>query len=140
VNTRTHPVDSIFTRLCGLGLLYATGLASPVGADPTLVPALVLFVGSLWSYFIHANIRVRLGPLEDLLSSPAFHHWHHTRDDHVDRNYASMLPIYDRLFGTFYLPKHWPAEYGTDTPMPGDLLGQLIEPFASARPNRPATI
>jgi sterol desaturase/sphingolipid hydroxylase (fatty acid hydroxylase superfamily) len=27
VNTRGHPVDVIFTRLCGLTLLYATGLA-----------------------------------------------------------------------------------------------------------------
>ena len=25
VNTRAHPVDMVFTRLCGLALLYATG-------------------------------------------------------------------------------------------------------------------
>ena len=47
VNTRGHPVDVIFTRLCGLTLLYATGLASPVGPNPSLVPMLVLFIGSL---------------------------------------------------------------------------------------------
>jgi sterol desaturase/sphingolipid hydroxylase (fatty acid hydroxylase superfamily) len=40
VNTRAHPVDMVFTRLCGLALLYATGLASPVGPNPTLAPAL----------------------------------------------------------------------------------------------------
>ena len=140
VNTRAHPVDTIFTRLCGLCLLYATCLADPAGPHPTLIPTIVLFVGSLWSYFIHANIRWRLGPLEHVISSPAFHHWHHTRADHKDRNYASMLPIYDRLFGTFYLPKHWPAEYGTETPMPADVVGQLIEPFSCGRPTRPATI
>ena len=33
VNTRAHPVDMVFTRLCGLTLLYATGLASPVGPN-----------------------------------------------------------------------------------------------------------
>jgi sterol desaturase/sphingolipid hydroxylase (fatty acid hydroxylase superfamily) len=130
VNTRAHPVDSVFTRLCGLALLYATGLASPVGANPTLVPALVLFVGSMWSYFIHANLRWRLGPFEELISSPAFHHWHHTRDDHRDHNYSSMLPFMDRVFGTFYLPREWPAAYGTDTPMPDTLGGQFLEPFA----------
>jgi sterol desaturase/sphingolipid hydroxylase (fatty acid hydroxylase superfamily) len=128
-------VDVVFTRLCGLALLYATGLASPVGDHPALVPALVLFVGSLWSYFIHANVRWRLGPLEELFSSPAFHHWHHTRDDHRDRNYASMLPVYDRLFGTLHLPREWPAAYGTDTPMPPGVLGQFVEPFA-ARPSQ----
>jgi sterol desaturase/sphingolipid hydroxylase (fatty acid hydroxylase superfamily) len=134
VNTRAHPVDVVFTRLCGLVLLYATGLASPIGDHPALVPALVLFVGSLWSYFIHANVRWRLGPFEELFSSPAFHHWHHTRDDHKDHNYASMLPIYDRLFGTFYLPREWPAAYGTDTPMPAGVLGQFAAPFAVRRP------
>jgi len=129
VNTRAHPVDMVFTRLCGLVLLYATGLASPVGPHPTLVPGLVLLIGSAWSYFIHANVRWRLGPLEELISSPAFHHWHHSREDHKDHNYSSMLPFMDRLFGTFYLPREWPAAYGTDTPMPASLSGQLLEPF-----------
>jgi sterol desaturase/sphingolipid hydroxylase (fatty acid hydroxylase superfamily) len=130
VNSRAHPVDMVFTRLCGLALLYATGLASPVGANPTLVPAIVLFVGSIWSFFIHANVRWRLGPLEEIISSPAFHHWHHTLDDHKDHNYSSMLPFMDRVFGTFYLPKTWPAEYGTSTPMPQTLAGQILDPFA----------
>jgi sterol desaturase/sphingolipid hydroxylase (fatty acid hydroxylase superfamily) len=130
VNTRAHPLDMVFTRLCGLTLLYATGLAAPVGPNPTLIPALVLFVGSMWSFFIHANLRWRLGPLEEIIASPAFHHWHHTFADHKDRNYAAMLPFMDRLFGTFYLPKAWPAAYGTDTPIPETLAGQLLAPFA----------
>ncbi len=132
VNTRVHPVDMVFTRVCGLALLFATGLAAPVGPNPALVPAVVLFVGSLWSYFIHANVRWRLGPLEQLIASPAFHHWHHTRDDHRDHNYASMLPFVDRLFGTFYLPREWPAAYGTDTAVPPELTEQLLSPFFPA--------
>ena len=68
------------------------------------------------------------------MSSPAFHHWHHTYDDHKDRNYASMLPVMDRVFGTFYLPRHWPERYGTATPMPADVLGQIVEPLTPARP------
>jgi hypothetical protein len=34
------------------------------------------------------------------------------------------------MFGTFYLPKTWPAEYGTSTPVPETLIGQLLEPLA----------
>jgi sterol desaturase/sphingolipid hydroxylase (fatty acid hydroxylase superfamily) len=139
VNTRAHPVDMIFTRLCGLTLLFATGLASPIGPNPTLVPAMVLFVGALWSFFIHANLRWRLGPLEEIIASPAFHHWHHTFEDHKDHNYASMLPFVDRLFGTFYLPKTWPAEYGTATPMPDTIIGQLLEPLAPGPSARSST-
>lgn len=129
VNTRAHPVDIIFTRLCGLTLLYATGLASPIGRNPGLIPTLLLVIGSFWSFFIHANIKVRLGWIEALLTTPAFHHWHHSRNDHIDRNYAAMLPIYDRLFGTHYLPRHWPDAYGTDSPVPTDLSAQFLAPF-----------
>jgi sterol desaturase/sphingolipid hydroxylase (fatty acid hydroxylase superfamily) len=138
VNTRAHPVDMVFTRLCGLVLLYATGLATTVGPNAGLVPTLVLFIGSMWSYFIHSNVRLRLGFLEEVISTPAFHHWHHTREDHRDHNYSSMVPVMDRIFGTYYLPRHWPAEYGTDTFMPETLTGQLVEPLSPRPPVRPA--
>ena len=83
----------------------------------------------MWSFCIHANLRWRLGPLEELIASPAFHHWHHTKDDHKDHNYSSMLPFMDRVFGTFYLPREWPAEYGTDTYVPEGLVDSLVAPF-----------
>jgi sterol desaturase/sphingolipid hydroxylase (fatty acid hydroxylase superfamily) len=86
----------------------------------------------MWGFFIHSNIRVRLGPLEWLLSTPAFHHWHHTRHDHVDRNFAAMLPVLDRIFGTHHLPRSWPSEYGSDTPVASQLGGQLTAPFKTA--------
>jgi sterol desaturase/sphingolipid hydroxylase (fatty acid hydroxylase superfamily) len=130
VNTRAHPVDMVFTRLCGLVLLYATGLANTVGPHPTLVPALVLFIGSMWSFLIHANVRWRLGPLEEVFASPFFHHWHHTREDHKDHNYSSMLPFMDRVFGTYYSPREWPTAYGTATLVSDTLSGQLLDPFA----------
>jgi sterol desaturase/sphingolipid hydroxylase (fatty acid hydroxylase superfamily) len=136
VNTRAHPIDMVFTRLCGLPLLYATGLASTMGPHPALIPAMVLFVGAMWSFFIHANVRWRFGLLEEVLSTPAFHHWHHTYEDHQDRNFSSMIPLMDRIFGTFYLPAHWPERYGTATPMPASLHGQLLEPFAPTPPRQ----
>ncbi len=126
-NTRTHPVDMVVTRLFGLVPLYLLGLAGPSMAGSS-APLLLLLVGTLWGFFIHANLRWRLGPLEWLVATPAFHHWHHSRHDHINRNYASTLPLLDRLFGTHYLPRHWPAEYGTDTPQPPTLAGQLLNP------------
>jgi len=65
-----------------------------------------------------------------LISTPAFHHWHHTNDEQINKNYASMLPVMDLLFGTWYLPaKQWPSKYGIDGPMAPDLTGQLVQPF-----------
>uniref|UniRef100_UPI0035C96456 sterol desaturase family protein n=1 Tax=uncultured Sphingomonas sp. TaxID=158754 RepID=UPI0035C96456 len=134
VNTRVHPVDMIFTRLCGLTLLYAVGLAAPTAKDASLIIAVVLVGGSLWSYFVHANIRARFGPLEHVLSTPAFHHWHHSRSDHRDHNYAPMLPVVDRIFGSHYLPRHWPSDYGTDSAMPKRVIDQMITPFRANAP------
>jgi sterol desaturase/sphingolipid hydroxylase (fatty acid hydroxylase superfamily) len=127
-NTRSHPVDMVVTRLFGLVPLYLLGLASPSLAG-SATPAFLLVLGTLWGFFIHANLRWRLGPLEALLTTPAFHHWHHSRHEHINRNYASTLPWLDRLFGTHYLPRHWPAAYGTDTPCAPTLGAQLLDPL-----------
>jgi len=131
-NTRTHPVDMVITRLFGLVPLYLLGLAGPSVAGSG-APALLMVVGTLWGFFIHANLRWRFGPLEWLVSTPAFHHWHHSRSDHINRNYASTLPLLDRIFGTHYLPRHWPADVGTDTPQAPTLAGQLLDPLAPAK-------
>jgi sterol desaturase/sphingolipid hydroxylase (fatty acid hydroxylase superfamily) len=130
VNTRAHPVDMVITRLSGLVPVYLLGLAqtSGRGGFDTGV-ALVIVVGTIWSFFIHSNVRIRLGPLEWLISSPAFHHWHHTNDEHRDRNFAAVFPWIDRLFGTAWLPKHWPPSYGIDAESPSTLKGQLLEPL-----------
>lgn len=138
-NTRSHPVDMVITRLFGLVPLYLLGLASPSVAGSG-APAALLVLGTLWGFFIHANLRWRLGPLEWLVTTPAFHHWHHTRHDHIDRNYASTLPFLDRLFGSHYLPNHWPAEVGTDTPHADTLTGQLLDPMLPSRKATPTQV
>ena len=137
VNTRAHPVDMVFGRLCGLVPLYVLGLGGPAGAGGggSTLPMLALLTGTAWGFFIHANLRWRFGPLEWLLATPAFHHWHHTNDtQNRDRNYASMLPVLDRVFGTLHLPRHWPEVYGVDKPVGGTLAQQLVGPLMRDRP------
>jgi len=132
VNTRAHPVDMIFTRLCGLVPMYALGLAAPMAGSASLVPVIVLLVGIVWGFFIHANLRWRFGLLERLVATPAFHHWHHANDgpDVVDKNYAATLPWMDWVFGTLHLPKdRLPGRYGTDHPIPKGMADQLLMPF-----------
>ena len=117
VNTRTHPIDMVFTRLCALAPLYALGLAGPSEPGGNAVAAFVLIVGVAWGFFIHANVRWRFGALEHVVATPAFHHWHHTMSGPIDRNYAAMLPWLDKLFGTLHLPRgQWPADYGIAPP------------------------
>jgi sterol desaturase/sphingolipid hydroxylase (fatty acid hydroxylase superfamily) len=129
ISSRAHPIDNVFIRLCGLVPAYILGVASPLSPTGSLVPVIIVLVATVWGYFIHSNLRWRLGPLEWLVATPAFHHWHHTLREPLDRNYASMLPCMDWIFGTFYLPKQWPAAYGTDTKLPASLAGQLMFPL-----------
>lgn len=132
VNTRLHPVDMVFDRLCGLIPLYVLGFAQPT-ASGALAPLLLTVIGTLWGFVIHANLRWRLGPLEWLISSPAFHHWHHTRSEHKDRNFAPLLPFLDYLFGTLYLPRDkWPTDYGIEGEMDPTFSGQLVQPFGKS--------
>ena len=134
VNSRAHPVDLVFTRLCGLAPMYILGLAQPMGNRVDLVPVLVTLAGTLWGFFIHANVTWRLGWLEWFVSSPAFHHWHHTNDTRIG-NYAPMLPWVDKVFGTFYLPKReWPGKYGIDAPTPSGFVNQLLQPLLLQEP------
>lgn len=134
VNTRAHPVDVVFTRLCGLAPLYLFSLASTRG-DGQLLPLIVTLAGTVWSFFVHGNLNWRFGPLEWLVATPAFHHWHHTNDEHRDHNYASLLPLIDRIFRTHHLPSHWPPVYGVDEPVAPSLVAQLLDPL-SAPPTR----
>ena len=135
ISARAHPLDNVFTRLCGLIPVYILGLATPLTPAGGMVSALLVVVLTMWGFLIHANVRWRLGPLEWLISTPAFHHWHHTLAEPRDRNFASMLPIMDWIFGTYYLPrKQWPSAYGINDKLPSSLAGQLVYPLRLESP------
>ena len=136
VNGRAHPIDMVVTRMSGLVPLYVLGLGS-AGPAGSMLPVVITLIGTFMGFFLHANVRLRFGPLEWLVATPAFHHWHHSRTDHVDHNYAATFPWIDRMFGTLYLPEHFPADYGIQTPMPATLIGQLLSPMESPTAAQP---
>ena len=93
----------------------------------------------LYSTFVHANIGWQLRPIERLLVTPRFHHWHHGIErEAIDVNFSIHFPLFDRLFGTFYLPRNdWPLGYGIGGhPVPHGYFAQLRHPFR--RKPRPA--
>jgi lathosterol oxidase len=126
--SRLHLVDIVVTRAFSFVPLYLFGFA------PTAVYAYLIFV-SFHAVFIHANVRFRFRPLEWIVVTPRYHHWHHA--DHaeaVNRNFAVHLPFIDRLFGTAHLPEgRWPDRYGiSGDPVPEGYLGHLAYPFRPA--------
>lgn len=127
-NSHNHPVDIIWARLTALLPVYALGFADPVAGKQGMIPVILLLFAAFWSFFIHANVRWRLGIFEHLLVTPAFHHWHHTNDAWRDHNYATLLPVMDRIFHTHHLPDHFPPSYGIDR------LEEMAPLFPGARP------
>jgi sterol desaturase/sphingolipid hydroxylase (fatty acid hydroxylase superfamily) len=137
VNTRAHPIDLVFSRFCALVPVYVLGFGGPKVPGGTMVPVLATLITTAWGFFIHANLRFRFGFLESIISTPAFHHWHHTLSGPINHNYSSTLPWLDRLFGTFHLPSQWPTAYGTEEKLPAAFTDQLFYPLQRPAPSPP---
>jgi len=123
-STRLHPVNDVLMRLAGTLPVVALGFAplAVAGITPIL---------TLMAILIHANLDWDWGPLRAVFTSPRFHRWHHTDEAQArDKNFAGLLPVWDILFGTYYMPKDkLPMVFGTQSPVPEGLPGQLIYPF-----------
>jgi len=60
-------------------------------------------ISLVYQFWIHTSVIGRLpAPLEAVLNTPSHHRVHHARNPrYLDANYAGILIIWDRLFGTF---------------------------------------
>ena len=122
--SRMHPVDVVVTRFVAFLPVFVLGFAPP---------ALYIYLAilSFHAVFIHANVRWRFPGIRWVITTPEYHHWHHTSDEEgLDKNFVGFLPLWDVLFGTAHQPDHWPENYGTVKFQPPETyLGQLAYPF-----------
>jgi sterol desaturase/sphingolipid hydroxylase (fatty acid hydroxylase superfamily) len=86
-----------------------------VGFEPWMV-LLAQSWSLIYQFWIHTEkIRKLPRPLEWVLNTPSHHRVHHgVNEQYLDRNYAGILIIWDRLFGT-YEPEGERARYGLTT-------------------------
>jgi hypothetical protein len=79
----------------------------------------------------HLNVRFPMGRMITFVNSPQWHRIHHSAlPEHRDKNFASLLPLWDILFGTAWIPK--PDEYpvtGLDPPVRVNVIDSVIWPF-----------
>ena len=72
---------------------------------PADVIALVLVFTAIHGMYQHANLPVKIGPLNWVFSMTELHRWHHSRDiSESNSNYGANLIIWDIVFGTRRLP------------------------------------
>ena len=133
--SRTHFLDTLCVRSFSMAMIYL------LGASKEALDIYVIFA-SFQAVFIHANVGINFGPLRYLITTPQFHHWHHSSDEvAIDMNYAAHLPVLDKIFGTYLMPgQHWPEKYGTvGDPLPRGIIKQHLYPFLpSAKSETPA--
>jgi sterol desaturase/sphingolipid hydroxylase (fatty acid hydroxylase superfamily) len=121
---RMHFVEIVLLRgVTSLPLLT-------LGFLPSVMQAYVGLV-YVYSSLVHANLGGDFNRIGRFVVTPRFHHWHHALDaEGVDKNFAIHFPLYDRLFGTFYLPDGaWPTAYGVPERVPSGYLAQMRYPF-----------
>ncbi|SFC92112.1 Sterol desaturase/sphingolipid hydroxylase, fatty acid hydroxylase superfamily [Nocardioides terrae] len=70
-------------------------------------------INLIYQFFVHTETIDRLPrPIEVVFNTPSHHRVHHGSDPiYLDRNYAGILIVWDRIFGTFQPELHRPR-YG----------------------------
>ncbi len=121
---RMHFVEVVLLRAVTSLPLFTLGFA------PSVLQAYIGFV-YIYSSLLHANLAGDFDRLGHWIATPRFHHWHHgLEEEAVDVNFAIHLPVLDKLFGTFFLPKgRWPENYGVPEAVPGGYWAQAKYPF-----------
>jgi sterol desaturase/sphingolipid hydroxylase (fatty acid hydroxylase superfamily) len=107
-NLSTALRQSWMTPLTGVPFYAPLAL---LGFSPAMIVVAVAS-NTLYQFWIHTESIDRLGPLEWIINTPSHHRVHHGRNvEYLDKNYAGMLIVWDRMFGTFE-PEHAPVDYG----------------------------
>jgi len=142
---RAHPVELL---LMAWGPLVTTALVT--WAFTLVYPGGVTFYSFLglhvllWAFSLIDNLRhspvwISYGPtLGRWLISPAHHQLHHSREpEHLGRNRGFDLAIWDRLWGTLYVPAVRPETFriGLSEPAPyrqHSIAAMYLAPFLAA--------
>lgn len=107
---RFGPLDAFWPVLFHVPLVV-------LGFDPFVVGFAELFV-LLYQTPLHTESIAKLpAPIEAVFNTPSHHRVHHgVNPQYIDSNYAGMLIIWDRMFGTFAEERE-PVEFGITEPI-----------------------
>ncbi len=126
---RLHPVDQVPFVIGGAVIMHIFGFEGE-----SITSAIALH--SFYNLFVHANIALDYPkPVCYILGSPNYHRWHHAADkEAIDKNFATMFPVFDLVFGSYYYPRgRLPESYGLygreQQAFPRTLGKQLLYPF-----------
>jgi hypothetical protein len=111
MNFSTAFRQSLTYPLSGMWLFWTPLVL--LGFDVKLVLAVVA-INLAFQFFVHTRWGKHWGALGWVLNTPSWHRVHHACNSvYIDKNFAGVLVVWDRIFGTFE-PEHAdiPCEYG----------------------------
>lgn len=107
---RFGPLDGVMPFFFHLPLVV-------LGFNPLVIIFAEGFV-QLYQTLLHTEVVKKLPkPIEAIFNTPSHHRVHHgSNPEYIDKNYAGIFIIWDKLFGTFEEEKA-PVKYGVTTPI-----------------------
>lgn len=121
--SRIHPINRLVTQSFSVVLLSVMGF-------PIWAIIASGFLRYCYGLFIHADVPWTFGPLGGIFVSPAMHRWHHAREiDGTGSNFGFVFAVFDRAFGTYYLPGPCGVPLGVGEELGRGAVGQLWHPF-----------
>jgi len=124
--SRIHFIDIFVTRSFTFIPLYVFGFSE------IAFNTYIIFM-AVHAVLIHANTRINFGFLKYIIATPQYHHWHHcVESEYYGKNFATIFPFIDKMFGTYHLPgSEWPKGTGlNEANFPKGYVKQLIYPFS----------
>lgn len=111
MNFSTAFRQSLTYPLSGMWLFWLPLIL--LGFDPKLVLAVVA-INLGFQFFVHTRAGKHWGWLGYVLNTPSWHRVHHACNDvYIDKNFAGVLVIWDRMFGSFEAEHdHTPCRFG----------------------------
>ena len=131
-SSKMHIIEIILLR--GITIIPMQVL----GFDQIAIYAYLILV-YFYSTYVHSNLKFNIECVKSFIVTPRFHHWHHGIErEAIDVNFAIHFPIFDRLFGTYYMPKNvWPSGYGVrGTKIKSGIINQFFHPFKKKIKNK----
>lgn len=94
---RVHYLEVVLVMASQMLFLTWLGL-------PEMLPVVAIF-HMVHNVYVHQDLDWGHGPLRHLIASPRYHRWHHADVPEAHgKNLANVIPLWDVLFGTYYVP------------------------------------
>ena len=104
-----------------------------IGGIPAYFAPTYSFIIIFFAFFTHANAKLPIGYFNYVLNTSNTHIWHHAKNfpNKYGVNFASVLNIWDVIFGLYYLPKNKTPILGVHDvgAVPNTIIGQFLYPF-----------